>query len=110
MDIRQFQRHVRSLSERLDTLTPERRILYLVSEVGETVDEVMDLLNAGPDAPDAELAARKERIGMELYDVIWNAVDLANMLDIDLEAAFAKKIAINATRKWRRSGTIHDGE
>ena len=39
-------------------------------------------------------------VQMEMYDVIWNICDLANLLSIDLEASFAAKIEINKTRKW----------
>lgn len=103
MDIKQFQDDVRALSQHLDTKSPERRVLYLMSEVGELVDEVLDLLNTEDDDKQAEI---KSRLGMEIYDVIWNAVDLANQLDIDLETAFEVKIAHNKERIWRRSGKL----
>lgn len=106
VDINAFQAEVKKLSQHLDTKSPEQRILYLISELGEVVDEVLELQNIDPNAADINVDKIKERIGLEIYDVIWNAVDLANMLDIDLQAAFDKKIAINKERKWSRSGYI----
>lgn len=106
LDIKRFQEHVKSLSQQLDTATPERRILYLISELGEVVDEVLELTSANPDTPPNTLMEIKDRIGLEIYDVIWNVVDLANMLEIDLDEAFKTKIAINEKRQWKRSGYI----
>ncbi len=108
MDIKRFQEEVKQLSQKLDTRTPERRFLYLISELGEVVDEVLDLLNAGPQTPPEDIDAIKERLGLELYDVIWNAVDLANLLEIDLETAFQQKNAYNDTRTWSRSGVLDE--
>lgn len=106
VDIKSFQADVKKLSQHLDTKSPEQRIMYLLSELGEVVDEVLDLQNSDPNTDEVTIVAIKERIGLEIYDVIWNAVDLANMLDIDLQAAFDKKIAINNERNWSRSGYI----
>lgn len=108
MNIKAFQQQVKELSQQLGTATPERRVMYLVSELGEVVDEVIDLTH-----PDANLSSEtreetKARLGLELYDLIWNAVDLANLLDIDLEAAFEEKIAFNAQREWKRSPSDTD--
>jgi len=59
--------------------------------------EVLRLSRAADQANADEV---KADLGMEMYDLIWNVCDLANMLDIDLETAFAAKIEINKTRKW----------
>ena len=59
--------------------------------------EVLRLSRA---ADQAQVDAIKADLGMEMYDVIWNICDLANMFGIDLEASFAAKIEINKTRKW----------
>jgi NTP pyrophosphatase (non-canonical NTP hydrolase) len=110
MDIKRFQEQVKALSQKLDTTTPERRVMYLVSELGEVVDEVIDLISADAETPHEALVEMKARLGLELYDLIWNAVDLANMLEIDLETAFKTKTAINEKRKWKRSGYITSDE
>ena len=102
MDIKQFQQDVKALSQQLGTTTPERRIMYLVSELGEVVDEVIDFINS--DATSDMQDEIKTRIGLEIYDLIWNAVDLANQLDIDLAEAFEAKSAFNAKRKWKHRG------
>jgi NTP pyrophosphatase (non-canonical NTP hydrolase) len=35
-----------------------------------------------------------------MYDIVWNIIDLANKLNINLENAFEKKIEINKHRTW----------
>lgn len=109
MNIKSFQEDVKRLSQHLDTKSSEQRILYLISELGELADEVIALNTSKADMTPENIANIKERIGLEIYDVIWNAVDLANMLDIDLEEPFKKKIAINEKRYWSRSG-YHDND
>ena len=105
MNIKSFQDNVKRLSQHLDTKSPEQRILYLISELGELADEVIEFRTANDTSPET-IANIKKRIGLEIYDVIWNAVDLANMLDIDLEASFKEKTAINEKRNWSLSGYI----
>lgn len=79
--------------------TAEQRFLYLASEVGEVAEAVLRLTSARKhgDENSAELTAE---VGAELYDVIWNVCDLANLLDIDLEDAARRKRALNQTRRW----------
>jgi NTP pyrophosphatase (non-canonical NTP hydrolase) len=43
-----------------------------------------------------DLTETKERIGLELYDLVWNVCDIANKLGIDLDRAFEQKAALNA--------------
>ncbi len=64
---------------------------HLIGEVGELAQELV----AEP------TEAAKERIGAEIYDVVWNAVDLGRLLDIDLDKAFATKRRYNQQRTWR---------
>ena len=68
-----------------------------MAEVGELVREVLRLARHGEGE---ELAAVRERLGMEMYDVVWNVCDLADKLGIDLDRAFAQKAAVNRTRRW----------
>ena len=72
--------------------------MYLVTEVREVTRDTLDLLKA--EGSGRDMAALKEQLGMEIYDVIWNAVDLANICGIDLEQAFARKSEINKGRTW----------
>ena len=37
---------------------------------------------------------------MEIYDVFWNLCDLANLVGINLEEAFAQKVEVNRHRTW----------
>lgn len=95
MNTSEFQQYVKSFSESkgFDTSTIEQRMLYLMTEVGELSKEVLSISFN----PDAE---RKENLGFEMYDVVWNIFDLANKLDIDLEQAFRRKLEINEDRTW----------
>jgi NTP pyrophosphatase (non-canonical NTP hydrolase) len=97
MTIGQLQEHVKELSaaQGWGDRTPESRALYLVTEIGELAREILSLADARSDAD-----AAKERLGLEMYDVIWNLFDLANIVGIDMEAAFARKIEINRDRIW----------
>lgn len=77
MSIRQFREDVKQFSQKLDTKSPETRLLYLMTEVGEVTDEVITLQAKKAALSDEALVEIKERIGLEIYDIIWNAVDLA---------------------------------
>jgi NTP pyrophosphatase (non-canonical NTP hydrolase) len=99
MTIEELQRHVRGLNDARgwhDT-TAEERAMWLVTEVGELLREVLRLPEA---AGEAELAGVRHNLGMEMYDVVWNLCDLANIAGVDLEEAFAEKVAINRGREW----------
>ncbi|MNO27704.1 MazG nucleotide pyrophosphohydrolase domain protein [compost metagenome] len=95
MNAAEFQQYVKAFSEikGFDTSTIEQRMLYLMTEVGELSKEVLSVSFD----PDAE---RKENLGFEMYDVVWNIFDLANKLGIDLEQAFKRKLEINEERSW----------
>ncbi|MDP9364586.1 MAG: MazG-like family protein [Chloroflexota bacterium] len=57
--------------------TPEERALWLTTEVGELAREVLRFVAAGDEA---DLADARRRLGMEMYDVVWNVCDLATPL------------------------------
>jgi NTP pyrophosphatase (non-canonical NTP hydrolase) len=95
--IKELQEHAKELAQVLPEITVEQRVLFLLTEVGEVAREVLRLPRS---ADQANADAIKADLGMEMYDVIWNICDLANMLEIDLETSFAAKIEINKTRKW----------
>ncbi|RAP75322.1 MazG nucleotide pyrophosphohydrolase domain-containing protein [Paenibacillus montanisoli] len=96
MNTAEFQQYVKDWSELkgFDKSTIEQRMLYLMTEVGELAKEVLSVSFH----PDAE---RKENLGYEMYDVVWNIFDLANKLGIDLEQAFKAKMDINDKRTWK---------
>jgi NTP pyrophosphatase (non-canonical NTP hydrolase) len=100
MTIGQLQEHVKELSDAQGWAprSAETRMIYLVTEVGELAKEVLNL--GGAQGQD-EVVLAKERLGLEMYDVIWNLFDLANIVGLDVEAAFARKIEINRGRTWR---------
>lgn len=99
MNISELQQDVAGFSKErgFDQSSMESRMVYLVSEVGEVAKEVLHLMH-NPEPDQREVI--KDRLGMEMYDVVWNLLELANKLDIDLESAFKKKININRDRVW----------
>ena len=65
------------------------RFLFLVEEVGE----LARVLQGRVEVP-------RDTAAEELFDVIWNVCDLANLLDVDLDEAAARKIERNEDRVW----------
>lgn len=98
MTIHELQQQVKELkaAQGWSDLPLERRIIFLFSEVGELAKEVLKLVNTAT----TDKAAIKTALGLEIYDIVWNLCDLANLAEIDLEAAFAQKEALNRLRKW----------
>jgi NTP pyrophosphatase (non-canonical NTP hydrolase) len=95
--IKELQEYAKELAQRLPEITVEQRMLFLMTEVGEVAREVLRLARSDDQA---QAEAIKTDLGMEMYDVIWNICDLANLLEIDLEQAFAAKIEFNKHRVW----------
>ena len=100
-----LRRQVRELkADKGFDITLEQRLAYLTSEVGEVAKEVLRLSrdgNADVGKPDAEEAARvRENLGMEIYDVLWNLLDPADLAGVNLESAFEKKARRNEDREW----------
>ncbi|HEU5140064.1 MAG TPA: MazG-like family protein [Bacillales bacterium] len=95
MKISELQKHVAEFSKTrgFDQNSVEMRMLYLTSEVGEVAEEVLRVV-------ENHHLANKANLGMEMYDVIWNLLELANQLDIDMEKAAEQKIEINKDRVW----------
>ncbi len=103
--IEELQRQVRQLKDAKGfDVDLEQRLAYLMSEVGEVATEVLKLSRDGNrdfgKMSAAELKSVKENLGMEIYDVMWNLCDLAEMAGLDLEEAFAKKAGLNEGREW----------
>src|SRR5690348_12941087 len=101
MTIRELQDQVRELKaiQGWDNTTLRERLRFLRGEIDELSTEV--LLLADLDAP-GDRATVQTRLGHEIYDVLWNLCDLADLAGIDLEAALAEKHAINRQRRWDR--------
>ncbi len=105
LTIAELQRQVRQLKEAKGfDITLEQRLAYLTSEVGEVAHEVLRLSRDGNEDVGemnaAEIETVTENLGMEIYDVIWNLLDLAEMAGVDLETAFVKKATLNKAREW----------
>ena len=85
-------------------VTLEQRLAYLTSEVGEVAAGVLRLSrdgNADVGTMETEEARTvRENLGGEIYDVVWNLLDLADLAGVDLEDAFEKKARRNEGREW----------
>lgn len=99
MNISDMQKHIKafSIEKGFDTSTVEQRALFLMTEVGEMVRELLHL-SYHPDHENKEEITKN--LGLEMYDIVWNLCDLANKLEIDLEKSFAMKMEINKDRTW----------
>lgn len=75
--------------------TPQRRAASLLRETIELAEEVLQLSGAGPYD-----AVHQQRIGREIYHVLWNTCDLARLTGIDLVEAAADKRNVNERRTW----------
>ena len=105
LSITELQRQVRNLTAAKGfDITLEQRLAYLMAEVGEVASEVLKLSRDGNhdvgkmDSTETEVVV--ENVGMEIYDVVWNLLDLAEILGVDLEETFDKKARLNEDREW----------
>jgi NTP pyrophosphatase (non-canonical NTP hydrolase) len=74
---------------------PRCRMAFLLGEVLELAEEILRLPEAGPyDVAD------RQRIGHEIYDVLWNACAVARSTGVDVLQAAAEKRRINQVRVW----------
>ncbi|RMF77698.1 MAG: hypothetical protein D6737_17045 [Chloroflexi bacterium] len=97
LTIEEIQEQAKELASHFNGVTLERRVAFLVTEVGEVAQEVLSLSGA---YNDADREAALQNLGLEMYDVLWNLCDLANMVGIDLDEAARRKIEINRQREW----------
>ncbi len=106
MTVEDLRRQVRELKARKGfDVTLDQRLAYLTSAVGEVAEEVLRLSrngNADVGTMDAKegVEATRQRLGEEIYDVVWNLLDLADLAGVDLEGAFEKKARRNEGREW----------
>jgi NTP pyrophosphatase (non-canonical NTP hydrolase) len=97
LTVRDLQEQARQLKDAQGFhVSLEQRLTYCMVEVGELAEEVLKL-SGGKEADGAQT---KETLGMEIYDVVWNLFDLADLAGVDLEEAFTRKVALNRYRKW----------
>ena len=99
MNIKDLQAQANELkkAQNWGVCSVEQRAMFLVTEMGEVVQEVLKLSGAYQNVDQEEA---RVQLGLEIYDAVWNLCDLAKMVGIDLEAAFEKKVEINRGRKW----------
>jgi len=70
-----------------------------VGELFKAVRRVETMFEQGGEAA-ADLDARREEVGDEIVDVLNYLLAIANRLDVDVEAAFRRKNAVNQARTW----------
>lgn len=99
MKLKTVQEYAESLSrqEGWSKESLKTRLDYLHSEVQEAIEEVYEY-NKAETQEDQERI--REKLSLELFDIIWNVAELANRFDIDLEVASEKKMRLNANRKF----------
>ena len=78
MNIVEFQKYVSNFSKEkgFQDTTIEERTIYTMAELGELAEVILKR---------DTIQDAKKKIGLEMFDVIWNVCDLANKLNIDLE-------------------------
>jgi len=77
--------------------SPKNLVMALTGEVGE-VNELFQWLTEQQSIAIAGDPARKQRVAEELADVLFYLVRLASVMDIDLNDASVKKLALNAEK------------
>ena len=77
--------------------SPKNLVMALTGEVGE-VNELFQWLTEQQSVAIAGDPARKQRVAEELADVLFYLVRLASVMDIDLNDAAVKKLALNAEK------------
>ena len=97
MNISEIQQHANDLCTKngWTDRTIDQRMLYLLTEIGELSSELIKLKQN-----DSDLSRLKRKIGHEMFDVIWNICDLANLLEIDLEKYASDKRDLNNKRNF----------
>lgn len=75
--------------------TPKNLAMALGAEAGELIEIFQWLTPADSESPNP---ATRNHVGEELADVLQYAVRLADLLEIDLEEAFWKKLRANEKR------------
>lgn len=97
MNLKALQNYVQDLTEQQGwgNETIQTRLHYLKSEIIEATQEITAMESA---TTEEELQRHKENLGLELFDIFWNAAEIANRYGIDLTSAAEKKIEINSNR------------
>ena len=109
MTIEELQEQVRELTRRQgwEGGTVEDRAQRFLGEVSELMEEVKLFTAAEGKGEQEEV---RMRLGMEMYDVVWNLLDLAQKCEIDVESAFRMKHEINKGRSWTVPRATHGSD
>lgn len=79
--------------------------LLLMEEIGELAKAIRKIKRLheeknNPSKPSLSEEQRRDNLGDEFADVMAYLFDLANRFDIDLDAAYRKKMSDNTKRQW----------
>lgn len=78
-----------------------KNVGYMVAEVGEAVQAYRTLDKADP----ASSSDARSHLGEELADCLAYVLKLANYAEVDLHAAYVRKMTRNIDRTWRGMDT-----
>jgi len=97
-----FQRAVHALEAHHGWLDVDlvHNVFLMVEEVGELAKAVRKFNKLFDEGDATPTHAARAHVGEEIVDVLNYLLAIANRLDIDLEAAFREKNAINMKRTW----------
>lgn len=84
-----------------------RNIAYLAGELGEVVHAARRFQRL-KEQPEGQRA--RDHLGEELADCLAYLVKLANYADIDLQAAYVRKMRCNVRRTWPARHATEDSE
>ena len=98
MNIQEAQKAVQdSLAPHQANTTLERRALFLNTEVGEVQKELLYFLGV---YGASKIEGARQRLAAELADVIWNVLDMANKLDLDMQSELISMLERHKRRTW----------
>ena len=83
-----------------DTASDLETFLLFSEEVGELAKAIRNRRQLFIEKEKISKGNVQEELAMEFADVLGYLLDLASRMEVDLEAAFERKEAINAARSW----------
>lgn len=81
-------------AEWISGILPNRDVRRTVIKLSSEVSELLEAVIVGP----------KQAVAGEIADVLILALDIAELMDVDVEKAFYDKLRVNYERRWVESG------
>lgn len=98
-----LQKHVADFCDHMgwNKASIEQLFLLFAEEVGELAKAIRNATALGIEhGKEQEAAVVRANLSEEFADVLNYLVDIANRLDVDLDAAYRAKMAANLKRSW----------